>query len=307
SVLNNYLRDMTTNYKTSFLLPHDYEVPTFNYPQYVFPPMPYNYKPYTKDIWNANTIQPLKTKITAPAQCKPTNSSDYHVNLFSDEFNSAYYEVEIDLRQIDPTIQSISKFQDAYKTIEISNMSNLQIECGPCDIENFIPNRNVNILAGYSTCEYNFGSLNNVNLQESGHSQTDKANFENIITLYTDNIKNDIQTFATAYTNGLPSKNYYNIYNLAKNTLLFVLKITKWSINDKDKIKETHLQAYYTNDVKLKIRFSKTINANLKIFSNKVLKYRGNDKNIRIDVNNWGTLGIRNKSINSIKITIKPR
>ncbi len=36
SVLNNYLRDMTTNYKTSFLLPHDYEIPTFNYPQYVF-------------------------------------------------------------------------------------------------------------------------------------------------------------------------------------------------------------------------------------------------------------------------------
>ncbi|WP_425378375.1 hypothetical protein [Spiroplasma endosymbiont of Polydrusus pterygomalis] len=33
SVLNNYLRDMTTNYKTSFLLPHDYEIPTFNYPQ----------------------------------------------------------------------------------------------------------------------------------------------------------------------------------------------------------------------------------------------------------------------------------
>ncbi len=40
STLNNYLRDMTTNYKTSFLLPHDYEIPTFNYPQYVLPPKP---------------------------------------------------------------------------------------------------------------------------------------------------------------------------------------------------------------------------------------------------------------------------
>ncbi|PQP78323.1 hypothetical protein C6B38_06810, partial [Spiroplasma sp. ChiS] len=69
SVLNNYLRDMTTNYKTSFLLPHDYEIPTFNYPQYVLPPAPYNYKVYTKDIWRANTQIPLKTKITAPAQC----------------------------------------------------------------------------------------------------------------------------------------------------------------------------------------------------------------------------------------------
>ncbi len=40
SVLNNYLRNMTTNYKTSFLLPHDYEIPTFNYPEYVY----YQYK-----------------------------------------------------------------------------------------------------------------------------------------------------------------------------------------------------------------------------------------------------------------------
>ncbi len=67
STLNNYLRDMTTNYKTSFLLPHDYEIPTFNYPQYVLPPVPYNYSEYTKDIWDANAIQPLKIKIIAPA------------------------------------------------------------------------------------------------------------------------------------------------------------------------------------------------------------------------------------------------
>ncbi|WP_338966461.1 MULTISPECIES: hypothetical protein [unclassified Spiroplasma] len=58
NTLNNYLRDMTTNYKTSFLLPHDYEIPTFNYPQYVLPPIPYNYKPYMKYIWGANTVQP---------------------------------------------------------------------------------------------------------------------------------------------------------------------------------------------------------------------------------------------------------
>ncbi len=130
STLNNYLRDMTTNYKTSFLLPHDYEIQTFNYPEYVLPPVPYNYQPYTKDIWNSNTVQPLKTKIVTPAQCKVGNYEP--VNLFSDEFNEAYYEIEIDLKQIDPTIQSISKFQDAYKTIEISNLGNLQVECGPC-------------------------------------------------------------------------------------------------------------------------------------------------------------------------------
>ncbi|WP_338955027.1 hypothetical protein [Spiroplasma endosymbiont of Polydrusus cervinus] len=99
SVLNNYLRDITTNYKASFLLSHDYEIPTFNYPQqYVLPPAPYNYREYTKDIISAGAVQPLKTKITAPAQCKRTGT---YINLFFDEFNYAHYETEIDLRQID--------------------------------------------------------------------------------------------------------------------------------------------------------------------------------------------------------------
>ncbi len=127
SVLNNYLRDMTTNYKTSFLLPHDYEIPTFNYPQYVLPPVPYNYKPYTNDIMPSDVVLPLKIKIIAPAQCKKINPFDSYLNLFPDEFKDAYYEEEIYLKQIDPTIQSISKFQDAYKTIEISNLNNLQV------------------------------------------------------------------------------------------------------------------------------------------------------------------------------------
>ncbi len=102
STLNNYLRDMTTNYKTSFLLPHNYEIPTFNYPEYVLPPVPYNYPEYTKDIMPVEAVQTLKTKIITPAQFKVGNSEP--VNLFSDEFKDAYYEVEIDLKQIDPTI-----------------------------------------------------------------------------------------------------------------------------------------------------------------------------------------------------------
>ncbi|WP_425378429.1 hypothetical protein [Spiroplasma endosymbiont of Polydrusus pterygomalis] len=117
---------MTTNYKTSFLLPHDYEIPTFNYPQYVLPPVPYKYQHYTKDIWGANTVQPLKTKITAPIQCKK-NTGIPILNLFNDDYNSGYYEIEIDLKQIDPTIQSIDKFISSYKTIEISNLNNLQV------------------------------------------------------------------------------------------------------------------------------------------------------------------------------------
>ncbi|WP_400249232.1 hypothetical protein, partial [Spiroplasma sp. ald] len=309
SVLNNYLRDMTTNYKTSFLLPHDYEIPTFNYPQYVLPPVPYNYPEYTKNIMPSDVVLPLITKITAPAQCK--NIIEYPTTLFSDEFNDAYYEVEIDLKQIDPTIQSISKFQDAYKTIEISNLNNIQVECGPPEIDNFIPNRNINLLEGQK-CDHNIGSLNNITLQESGRSQTDKVNFLNTFTIDTKKIPiNDIKTFATAYTNGLPSDNYQNIYKINNKEayIIFLLQITSLSNEVDNKIKETYLQAYYTNDVKLKIRFSKKI---LGILSGKDLKpskwtYLGNDKNIIIDVDNPSVLGIRNKSNNPIKITIKPR
>ncbi|WP_253301729.1 hypothetical protein [Spiroplasma endosymbiont of Phyllotreta cruciferae] len=314
STLNNYLRDMTTNYKTSFLLPHDYEIPTFNYPKYILPPVPYNYKPYTKDIWDANTIKPLKTKITAPTQCKKSISSSYtKIDLFSGEFNEGYYEIAIDLKQIDPTIQSISKFQDAYKTIEISNLGNLQVECSDPKIQWFIPNRRVDLNGGNNNCNNNLCSLIDVSvLSQTGQSQTDNVNFNNTITLYTDNINNDIKTFETAYTSGLPSGNYKNIYvdNKKKINIIFLFQITKIPSTGTDKVKitETYLQAYYTNDIKLKIRFSKTVLASLSARLLTVIwNNLGNDKEITIDVNNWGTLGIRNKSNNPIKIIIKPR
>ncbi|WP_424526181.1 hypothetical protein [Spiroplasma endosymbiont of Glossina fuscipes fuscipes] len=297
---------MTTNYKTSFLLPHDYEIPTFNYPQYVLPPVPYNYQPYTQDIWSANVIQPLKTKITAPAQCKFDENK--YLNLFSGEFNECYYDFEIDLKEIDPTIQSISKFQDAYKTIEISNLNNLQIKCATPYIENFINDRNVNLTYGNDNCEFDDGLLSNITLKKEGISQTDDINFENTITLYTNNIKvNDIETkYAIAYTNGLPSGDYSNDYiTKTKSNVDFLLQVTKLSNNDNDKIKETYLQVYYTNDVKLKIRFSKVLVAKLiRMFG---YLYWGNDKNIVIDINNSDTLGIKNNSDDPVKIKIKPR
>ncbi|WP_400249383.1 hypothetical protein, partial [Spiroplasma sp. ald] len=312
STLNNYLRDMTTNYKTSFLLPHDYEIPTFNYPQYVLPPVPYNYQVYTKDIMPSNVVLQLKTKIIVLPQCKKTGSR--LVNLFSDEFNDAHYEVEINLKQIDPTIQSISKFQDAYKTIEISNLDNLQVECGPPEIENFIANRNINITGGNEDCSNNLFSLANITLQQSGRSQTDKINFDNTITLYTKNIEvNDTETkYATGVVNETSSENYLNVYHTLDNIcgVRFFLQITKLVFTDKDKIKETYLQAYYTNDLKLKIRFSKVLRPILECFYVDFYakpRYWGNVKKITLYVFNPNVLGIRNKSNSPVKITIKPR
>ncbi|WP_419334122.1 hypothetical protein [Spiroplasma endosymbiont of Sarcophaga variegata] len=313
STLNNYLRDMTTNYKTSFLLPHDYEIPTFNYPQYVLPPVPYNYPEYTKDIMPSIAVQPLKTKITAPAQCQLAPAPFGGVNLFDDKTkHNGYYEMEIDLKQIDPTIQSISKFQDAYKTIEISNLNNIQVECWQPDIENFIPNRNVNLLTGYANCNKTICLLEDLNLLESGYSQVDKVNFPNIFTINTKEITNDIKTLDTFKTNGLPEKYYENTYEprnkppLGLWKIYFLLQITKLYNNDNDKIKEIKLQAYYTNDVKLKIRFSKVLIAKLIGKPNTKINF-GNDKDITIDVSNPNVLGIRNKSDNPVKITFKPR
>ncbi|QED24663.1 hypothetical protein [Spiroplasma citri] len=84
------------------------------------------------------------------------------------------------------------------------------------------------------------------------------------------------------------------------------MQITKWFDNIDDKIKETYLQAYYTNDVKLKIRFSKVLFV-LLILKNSVIKYFGNSGNITLYVSNPNYLGIRNKSTEPVKITIKPR
>ncbi len=323
STLNNYLRDMTTNYKTSFLLPHDYEIPTFNYPQYVLPPVPYNYQPYTKDIWDVKTGQALKTKITAPAQCTNSgyiNDKNY-INLFNNNYYDGYYETEIDLRQIDPTIQSIDKFISSYKTIEISNLNNLQIRCFRPDIERFIYDRDVNLTGGNNNCNYDLGLLSNLTLQKSGRPQTDKVNFENTITLYTDSINNDIQTFVTAYTTGLSDNGYKNIYignangkNYNTNFLFQITSIPKEDYNNfiSDKIKETHLQGYYTNDLKLKIRFSKKLFINLSCIGkenpqSQYFDYWGNDKDTTIDLNALGVLNMVNNSDNPIKITITPR
>ncbi|MBW3059503.1 MAG: hypothetical protein CXB60_10880 [Spiroplasma poulsonii] len=107
------------------------------------------------------------------------------VNIFNDtEEYTAYYETEIDLKQIDPTIQSIDKFISSYETIEISNLNNLQVECGLPNIENFIPNRNINIFGGTDDCSNNLFSLENITLKNLGLSQIDKVNFENTIFIY---------------------------------------------------------------------------------------------------------------------------
>ncbi|PQM29763.1 hypothetical protein SMSRO_SF029310 [Spiroplasma poulsonii] len=86
--------------------------------------------------------------------------------------------------------------------------------------KHFIRDRNVNILGGYSTCEYNFGPLSDATLHKKGLPQKDNVNFESTKTLYTENIKvNDTETiYVTAYTNGLSSE-------IIKVNILFMKKL----------------------------------------------------------------------------------
>ncbi|GAA6238830.1 MAG: hypothetical protein SPLM_09460 [Spiroplasma phoeniceum] len=101
----------------------------------------------------------------------------------------------------------------------------------------------------------------------------------------------------------IKNKNKYKLYS-AHWYCEFVLQITKLFNDDNNKIKETYIQAYYTNELKLRIRFSKEILAKL-LFTDRGTW--GNDKNIKIDVSNPNVLGIRNKNNNPVKITMKSR
>lgn len=293
--------------KTSALDYDLLEETTFFYPQKVLPPDPFTYKPYTINIWDADTIYPLKINITALAQCK--NIIEYPATLFSNDFDDGYYETEVDLKQIDPTITTLQQFLNAYSSIQFNNLNNIYVWCMEPYIEHFIKDRDVNLSEG-EKCKYNIGSLSNMTLQQKGLPQLDFVNFNGSLIYDLANIElNNIKTLFTGYTSGLLSGNYQNIYINNKNVkIIFLFQITSLSNNVNNKIKEAYLQAYYTNDVKLKIRFSKKV---LAILAGEAepskWTYLGNDKNITIDVNGAGVLGIRNNSINPVSITFIPR
>ncbi|QED24177.1 hypothetical protein [Spiroplasma citri] len=301
--------------KTSALDYDLLEETTFFYPQAVLPPDPFTYKPYTVNILDSNTIKPLKANITAAKQCTSSISFIWQkdwINLFNNKYDNVYYELEVDLKQINTTITTWEQLLNAYSSIQFNNLNNLQVKCAPPNIENFIPNRNINILGGYSTCENNLGWFSNGKLKFKGDEQIDKVNFNGSLIYDLANIKeNKKTTLFTGETTGLPSGYYQNRYSFSKNCdFSFLLQITKLSDNDDNKIKELYVQAWHTNDMKLKIRFTKVIFPDFSFFKFKdkrLYQYFGNDKNISIDIDNSNILGIRNKSNNPVSITLIPR
>ncbi|PQP78855.1 hypothetical protein C6B38_03225, partial [Spiroplasma sp. ChiS] len=99
-------------------------------------------------------------------------------------------------------------------------------------------------------------------------------------------------------------------YTSTAGNLKFLFQITSLSNKVDNKIKELYVQSWHTNDMKLKIRFTKKVFPDFSFFKFKdkrLYKYFGNDKNISIDIDNSNILGIRNNSINPISITFIPR
>ncbi|MFW4370986.1 MAG: hypothetical protein EHV01_003475, partial [Spiroplasma sp. hy2] len=302
STLNNYLRDMTTNYKTSFLLPHDYEIPTFNYPQYVLPPVPYNYKPYTKDIWDANAKLPINFNFTVQPQCKSTLSS--WLDLFDNTAEyKGYYEVEIDLKQIDPTIQSISKFQDAYKTIEISNLNNFYIINKANKIANY-GYSDIELFVGRGQCNLSVGKISDFNFVHAGSEQETNANFPQNKIIKTNEISTEIKTFVISKADKLWPVSFSQYKTKYKDQIIsFLMQISGTNLKPINNVQNVYLQAYYTNDVKLKIRFTKVIWPRFM----GAVGYPNWGHNVNLTFSNVvDKLNFTNKSNNTVKIIIKP-
>ncbi|WP_425377878.1 hypothetical protein [Spiroplasma endosymbiont of Polydrusus pterygomalis] len=307
STLNNYLRDMTTNYKTSFLLPHDYEIPTFNYPEYVLPSVPYNYKVYTKDIIPANAKLPINFNFKVHPQCKSTLNTV--VNLFDDlnEYKG-YYEIEIDLKQIDPTIQSINKFIDTYETIEINNIGNFSITNIATKIENY-DYSNTELFAGGEICSISLDKLSELIVKEDGKQQISNANFPQNKIIKTNEISTEIKQFITSYADDLIEENYrtrYSVKGKSQLSILFLMQISSINNIKPNNVKNVYLELYYTNNVKLKIRFSKVIWPKIIGTYYPYYKKFGNNNNLNFS-NNSNNLNFSNNSNNPVKITIKPR
>ncbi|WP_353487137.1 hypothetical protein, partial [Spiroplasma phoeniceum] len=239
------------------------------------------------------------------------------VNLF-DTLNEykGYYELEIDLKQIDPTIQSINKFIDTYETIEISNIDNFSINNNLTKIENYTY-IDTELFAGLEMCSTSLGKLSELIVKEDGEQQTTNANFpKNKIIKTNEILTGEIKSFITSYAddlkesvNYLKEENYstqYRIKHRSQLLIFFLMQISSIkNIKNHNNVKNVYLELYYTNDVKLKIRFSKVIWP--KIIGTYYPEYKKFGNNNLTILNNSDDLNFTNKSNNSVKITFKPK
>ncbi|WP_353487302.1 hypothetical protein, partial [Spiroplasma phoeniceum] len=228
------------------------------------------------------------------------------VNLF-DTLNEykGYYELEIDLKQIDPTIQSINKFIDTYETIEISNIANFSITNTATKI-NMYEYKDIELFAGRGQCNFNLGKISDLNYEGGGSQQITNANFPQNQIVKTNEISTEIKQFVISYADDLNVVDYSQYKTKNQNQMvLFLMQISTINNIKPHKTKNVYLELYYTNDVKLKIRFTKTI---LPKFMGTVgYPNWGNQYNLTFSQNSNDLIYFTNNGNNPVKITFKPK
>ncbi len=99
----------------------------------------------------------------------------------------------------------------------------------------------------------------------------------------------------------------YKIEGRSQLSLIFLMQISSIkNIENNNNVKNVYLQIYYTNDMKLKIRFSKVIWPKIIGTYYPYYKKFGNFNNLTFS-NNSDKLNFTNKSNNTVKITFKLR
>ncbi len=202
-----------------------------------------------------------------------------------------------------PTIQSIDKFISSYKTIEISNLNNFSITNNATKIANY-GYSNIELFVGRGQCNLSVGEIFNFNFVGGGSKQETNANFPQNKIIKTDEISTEIKTFIISKADKLGPISFSKYKTKYQDQIVsFLMQISDSNLKPINNVQNVYLQAYYTNDVKLKIRLTKVIWP--RFMGCVGYPNWGNNDNLTFS-NNSDYLNFTNKSNNPIKITIKP-
>ncbi|MFW4371225.1 MAG: hypothetical protein EHV01_004725 [Spiroplasma sp. hy2] len=104
------------------------------------------------------------------------------------------------------------------------------------------------------------GKISDLSYEGGGSQQITNANFPQNQIVKTNEISTEIKQFVTSYADDLSVGNYSQYKTKNQNQIvLFLMQISTINNIKPQKSKNVYLELYYTNDVKLKIRFTKTI------------------------------------------------
>ncbi|MFU0252451.1 hypothetical protein [Spiroplasma sp. Moj] len=165
-------------------------------------------------------------------------------------------------------------------------------------------------MAGFEICGIVLGKLSKLVVKYGGKQQITNANFPQNKIIKTDEISTKIKSFVISKADDLIEENYHTQYKIegrSQLSLIFLMQISSIkNIENKNNVQNVYLQVYYTNDMKLKIRFSKVIWPKIIGVYYPDYKKFGNFNNLTFS-NNSDKLNFTSKNNKPVKITIKPR